>query len=593
MVDLHPVLNSSDLYDTVHPTTSGYNKLADAWLPAVTNVIAPKGTSPPATVSITINSINDAPVANAKSVSVNEDSSIAITLTGTDVDGSSLTFSKVNPSHGTLTGTAPNLTYTPAANYFGQDSFNFTVSDEALSSASETVSITVNPVNDAPVATAQSVSVNEDDSVAITLTGTDVEGANLTFTKVNPSHGTLAGTAPNLTYTPAANYSGPDSFTFTVNDGVLTSAPATVSITVNPVNDTPVAIAQSVSVNEDDSVAITLTGTDVEGANLTFTKVNPSHGTLAGTAPNLTYTPAANYNGPDSFTFTVNDGVLTSAPATVSITVAPVNDAPVANPQDVTTDEDTAVPVILTGNDVDGQSLTFTVGFPGHGALSGTAPNLTYTPAANYNGQDSFTFTVTDGVLTSEPTTVSITVAPVNDEPVATAQDVTTDEDTAVPVILTGNDVDGQSLTFTVGSPGHGALSGTAPDLIYTPAPNYNGLDSFTFTVTDGVLSSEPTNVSITVNPVNDAPVATPKHLSVDEDHVLATTLAGGDIESDTLTFEVTGLPAHGTVILTGALAIYTPAPDYNGADSFTFTVSDGTSSSTPASGFHRCKSAG
>jgi len=152
-----------------------------------------------------------------------------------------------------------------------------------------------------------------------------VDGNALTYrVTVNPSHGTLSGTAPNLTYTPAANYNGPDSITFVANDGTVDSAPAVVSITVTPVNDLPVAAAQSVTTSLEKAVRVTLTGSDVDGNTLTYRVTgNPSHGTLSGTAPNLTYTPAASYAGPDSFAFVANDGQLDSAPATISIAVAP------------------------------------------------------------------------------------------------------------------------------------------------------------------------------------------------------------------------------------------------------------------------------
>src|SRR5207249_5222064 len=126
----------------------------------------------------------------------------------------------------------------------------------------------------------------------------------------------------------------------------------------------------------------------------------PAHGTLSGAAPNLTYTPALNYNGADSFTFKANDGSLDSNPATVTITVTAVNDAPVATDQAITTDEDTPKPVNLTATDIEGSPLTYAiVTGPAHGTLNGTAPTLTYTPAANYNGPDSFTFKANDGSL--------------------------------------------------------------------------------------------------------------------------------------------------------------------------------------------------
>ena len=145
------------------------------------------------------------------------------------------------------------------------------------------------------------------------------------------------------------------------------------------------------------------------------------------------------------------------------------NQAPVANPQSVTTAEDTAKAITLTGSDPDGNPLTYSVVTqPGHGSLSGTAPHLTYTPAANYNGADSFTFKVNDGTVDSAPATVSITVTPVNDAPVANAQAAATNEDTAKAITLTGSDVDGNPLTYSVVTqPGHGSLSGhrAQPDL--------------------------------------------------------------------------------------------------------------------------------
>ncbi|HEY5913609.1 MAG TPA: Ig-like domain-containing protein, partial [Verrucomicrobiae bacterium] len=167
----------------------------------------------------------------------------------------------------------------------------------------------------APVATAQSVSTAEDTAVGVTLTGSDADGHPLTFAVVTgPAQGTLSGTAPNLNYTPALNYNGPDSFTFKVNDGQADSAPATVTITITPVNDSPVADSQAENTAEDTAVPITLRGSDVDGDPLTYAIVSgPAHGTLSGTAPNLIYTPALNNNGSDGFTFKVNDGQVDSA----------------------------------------------------------------------------------------------------------------------------------------------------------------------------------------------------------------------------------------------------------------------------------------
>ncbi|GMU59437.1 MAG: hypothetical protein AMXMBFR34_12000 [Myxococcaceae bacterium] len=176
----------------------------------------------------------------------------------------------------------------------------------------------------------------------------------------------------------------------------------------------PTASAQVVTVDEDSSVAFTLAGTDGDGDPLTFELVTaPSRGTLSGTLPNATFSPAPNFNGNVSFTFRVNDGLLDSAPATVTLVVAPVNDAPEGTPGMVTTFEGIPIPVTLRGTDIDGDALSFSVATqPAQGTLSGTAPNLTYTSAAGYTGVDSFTFVANDGTLDSAPATFTINVAP-------------------------------------------------------------------------------------------------------------------------------------------------------------------------------------
>ena len=181
------------------------------------------------------------------------------------------------------------------------------------------------PVNQAPTAMAQSLSVNSGQTLAITLAGSDPEKAPLTYTVVTqPVSGTLAGTGVGRVYTPKAGFSGSDSFTFKVNDGSLDSAVATVAITVKPVtvNQAPTADSQNVSLAIGEARDIGLTGRDPENSKLTYTIVTqPTSGTLTGIAPAIKYTPKAGFSGSDSFTFKVNDGALDSAVATVAITV--------------------------------------------------------------------------------------------------------------------------------------------------------------------------------------------------------------------------------------------------------------------------------
>jgi hypothetical protein len=369
--------------------------------------------------------------------------------------------------------------------------------------------VTVGPITNAPVASAQSVSTAEDLPLPITLTASDVEGNPLTYTLIAPpTSGTLSGTAPNVTYTPAANFSGGDSFTFVANDGTLDSNVATITISVTPVNDAPAAFAQSTSTAEDAATGITLTGSDVDSGSVTFAIVTPpANGTLSGTAPNLSYTPAANFNGADSFTFIANDGLLDSAPATVTITVTPVNDAPVASAQSVTTTEDAAKAITLSATDVDGGALTYAiVSPPAYGALSGTAPNLTYTPTANYNGADSFSFKANDGSLDSAAAAVTITLSPVNDAPVFTVSPIVTADgfegSAYTGQTLNGRATDadaGDAITYSkVSGPAWLAVA-TDGTLSGTPSLGSAGLNSFVVRATDSSSAAVDAALQITV----------------------------------------------------------------------------------------------
>jgi hypothetical protein len=234
----------------------------------------------------------------------------------------------------------------------------------------------------------------------------------------------------------------------------------------------------------------------------------PKYGSLFGRAPNLTYIPHANFNGADSFTFKVNDGTVDSTLAGVLILVKSANDPPVAESQTLTTSEDKSGTLTLSGSDLDGDSLSFAVvDGPANGTLSGTAPNLTYTPHADFNGLDSFTFKVSDGNFDSDTATVLISVNPANDTPVANSQTVSVNENSSIAITLTGDDVDGDALSyFVLSDPLNGSLSGTGSNLTYTPQPNFTGTDSFAFEVRDGTGASEMAAVLIKVNPVEEAP---------------------------------------------------------------------------------------
>jgi endonuclease G len=379
---------------------------------------------------------NTGPAANGQTVTTAEDTAKQVTLTVSDFNvNNELSYTVLGgPQHGSISDIVDGkLTYTPNEDYNGPDSFTFKVNDGGKDSNTATVSINVTTVNDAPVANADSKTTDEDSTLtflASDLAGNDSTGpANeadqtLTVTKVIPTdtHGTVSLAAGQVTYTPAANYNGAAGFDYEVCDNGTTNGAATpkcatgtVNITVNAVNDGPTADSQSVVTGEDTPKVITLSGSDTETAagDLTYAiTVQPAHGVLTGTAPNLTYVPAADYNGPDSFQFTVTDKgdgaspALTSAPATVSITVEAGNDAPEADAgADQTVECSGAVTLTGTGFDRDGDTLAYE--WREGAAVLGTGVTLNKTLTF---GSHTITLKVTDPSGASDEDTVVVNV---------------------------------------------------------------------------------------------------------------------------------------------------------------------------------------
>ncbi|HWW76037.1 MAG TPA: Ig-like domain-containing protein, partial [Pyrinomonadaceae bacterium] len=531
--------------------------------------------------------------ASNRSVLTQANRPAAVTLAGSIGNGGALSYRvETQPAHGTLSGTAPNLVYTPETNYEGSDSFTYRSLYGPAESAPATVSVTVTPANQAPTANDQSVTVDEDGSVTVTITASDPDSTLLMYALGDrPAHGTLStNDLRTFVYTPARDYNGPDGFTFTVTDGAgSTGSGVTVTghiyITVNNVNDAPTAASQSLATDEDTPLSITLAGADIDGDAPSFMVFAPPlHGTLSGTMPNLVYTPARDYNGPDSFGFKATDGSADSNDAAVQINVRAVNDAPVPDTLSRATPEDTPLVITLSGTDPDGDAVSFAVVTqPAHGTLGGLGgASYVYTPAADYNGPDSFTFNARDGAAVSAAATVSINVVPVNDAPTAGGLSVTTKEDTTVAFTLNGSDIDGDEIGFVIASgPAHGTLTGSAPgagpNFTYTPFPDYNGPDSFSFKTSDRQLESGVATVSINVTPVNDAPVPNNLTLTTDEDTSVPVTFSGTDPDGDAVTYYLATIPAHGN--LSGAAPNYTynPLPNYNGTETFTYRADDGT----------------
>jgi VCBS repeat-containing protein len=312
--------------------------------------------------------------------------------------------------------------------------------EQGLKSQSAASDITVNGIytlagncvsNHAPVAANDSYVVAEDSALTVGTPGvlandTDADNNPLTARLVNgTSHGNVSLNADgSFTYTPLPNYNGADSFTYKANDGSADSNVATVSITVTPVNDAPVAANDTYTTAEDTPLTVSAPGvlandTDVDGDALSAVLVNgPAHGTLSLNANgSFTYTPASNYNGADSFTYKANDGSADSNVATVNLTVTAVNDPPVANNDSYSTKVNAtrtvAAPGVLANDgDVDSTSMTARlVSGTSHGTVSLSSDgSFVYTPASGFKGVDTFKYVANDGQADSNVATVSITV---------------------------------------------------------------------------------------------------------------------------------------------------------------------------------------
>ncbi len=552
-----------------------------------------------ATVYVTVTSVNDLPVAISDSASTAEDTPVTVNVLANDSDpeGDALSVAGATQGlHGSTQVNADNtITYTPALNYYNSDSFTYTLRDANGGTRTGTVNVTISPVNDPPVAVDDTAITAEDTAktVSVRTNDSDPELDSLTVTGVTqPAHGTATFTTVSVTYTPAANYNGADAFTYTISDGKGGTASATVSITVTPVNDAPTAGSDTATTTEDTAAAVNVLAndTDPDGDSLAVTAVTqPAHGSATFTASGVTYTPAANYNGADSFTYTISDGNGGTATGTVSVTITAVNDPPSAGADSATTAEDTAksISVLTNDSDSDGDTLTVTaVTQPAHGSATFTASGVTYTPAANYNGTDSFTYTVSDGNGGSATGTVNITVTSVNDAPSASADSATTAEDTAksISVLTNDSDPDGDTLSVTaVTQPAHGSVTFTASGVTYTPAANYNGADSFTYTISDGNGGTSTGTVSISITAVNDPPVAISDAGTTREGVAVTVSVLANDsdIEGSALTVTGVSTPTHGSASFSPSSVTYTPAANFNGVDTFTYTVSDGAATNT------------
>ena len=402
---------------------------------------------------------------------------------------------------------------------------------------------------------------------------TAVSFGGIPATNISTSYG--SGGAAQVTVT-APNGAGSVPISVTTDAGTFSGG----TFTFTPPTANPVSAAVSYN-SSNNPITLNISG----NATSVAIGTTPAHGTARASGTSITYTPAGGYSGPDSFTYSASNAAGMSAPAMVAITVNPPP-APTIVAVSATTQYNTATNINLTSEISGAEISAVTVASgPSHGTASVSGNTVTYTPASTfYGGTDSFTYTATNPGGTSLPATVTITVGQPG-APTAAAASATTPYNTAASINL-ASAIAGVDITAVniAGSPSHGTVSVSGETVTYTPSSTfYGGADSFTYTATNPTGTSAPATVTVTVGqpgvPTAAAASATTPYNTVAGIN-LASAIAGVDITA----VNIAGSPSHGTVSVSGETVTYTPSSTfYGGTDSFTYTATNPSGTSTPA----------
>ena len=544
--------------------------------------------------------INDDNETTNDSATTNEDNEIQIDVLSNDISiGGALNpasvmiqsqaqdgLTSINTSNGVIT-------YVPNADFNGSDQFFYTVTNlNGLISEPTVVTVTINSINDAPVAINDTAIVTEDNIVFINVLANDSDVDNAIeinsdsfVISQQASHGQATIVNDQVKYEPIADFFGSDIFSYSVKDssGAISNI-ATVSVNISGANDTPITVADIGSTDEDIPIKLSVltNDSDIDGqidpGSLAIIML-PSNGTVNIEADGtLLYIPNLNFFGNDTFTYTVKDnGDAVSKDTLVTVSVNASNDAPIAHDDIAILQEDSSFDINVAGNDTDIDSelniasLSIVIP-PTNGSVVLNDNMLRYSPTENFNNSDSFSYTIEDieGKV-SNIATVDITVHPVNDLPVANNDVVSTLEDHTITIDLLANDqdIDGTLNTETItlhNPPEKGVIeiNSNTGEATYIPNNNFHGNDSFTYTVKDneGGISNTAT-VMVAINAVNDVPVISgvPQlRVLVDENYTFTPILF--DDDGDSLEISVSNLPSWLNVnTATGEL---TGSPEFN-----------------------------
>ncbi|HHX8512550.1 TPA: tandem-95 repeat protein, partial [Vibrio diabolicus] len=490
-----------------------------------TYIVTSGGVSESTTVNVDVTPVNDAPVATNDNTVTDEDTPVTIDVlpNDTDIDGDKLSIdsASVPSDQGTVEIVDGKLVFTPAENFNGDAEITYTVTDGTLTDQA-TVNVTVNAVNDTPEVESNIAdqTLAEDFtpySINLNTAFSDVDNVDgeLSFS-VSGNNNVLVSIENGIaTISPTADWNGSETLTFTATDPSGESVSQTVNFTVSPVAD---IVADKATVVEDTATIIKVLDNDTFEGDDKVVSLDTNNGPANGTVSvnpdgSVTYTPNDNYHGTDSFTYIVTSGGVSES-TTVNVDVTPVNDAPVANDDAATTQEDTAVTIDVLPNDtdIDGDELSIqSASVPEtQGKVEIVDGKLVFTPAENFNGDAEITYTITDGSLTDQAT-VNVTVNAVNDTPVVESNlaDQTLAED-FTPYTIDLNtafsdvdNVDGE-LSFSVSGNSNIQVAIVNGIATITPTADWNGSEILTFTATDPSGESVSQTVNFTVTPVAD-----------------------------------------------------------------------------------------
>ena len=549
---------------------------------------------------------NRSPVAVADELTMVEDGSVLIDVldNDSDPDGDPVLLSGIahTPDHGSAAIEGTKIRYTPGPDFNGPDSFAYRIHDGKGGTAEGAVSIDVEPENDPPLANPDTATAVEDGRVRISVLGndTDIDGDELSLDSISaqPASGTAIASGRVITYTPGPNFHGSVSIGYVVSDGNGGTAESTVAVTVTPVNDEPVAVADGGQMLEDTTglFDVLSNDSDADGDELTLARIvaPPSVGSAELAENRIRYTPPAGFNGIVQLTYEVSDGNGGSSSAVLTIDVGGVNDEPVAENDSATTDEDTAVTiaVLLNDRDLDGDDLS--VSRISASAARGTAVitgnSVVYTPEEHFHGNDQFSYEISDGNGGTATATVSVTIRPVDDPVEAVADAAELDEDASVLIDVTANDIDPDQgeveVTAITVAPKSGSATIVQGGIRYEPEEHFFGDDSFTYEVEDDTGNGATATVSVKVNSVNDEPIAVADTASGIQGEALTIDVLPNDtdVDGDSLTVvSIVESPKNGAAVIEAGKIRYTPDGEFSGSDSFLYEVGDGNGGSAQA----------